>query len=69
MAAILKNGLHLKFQVASAFCFQKVTPKGSLRQVWCLYHILKDLPGEKNIYLLHYSRRRADRACGVQTAT
>jgi len=48
MAAIFK------FQVASVFFQKKVTPKGYLRQVWCLYHILKDLPGKKNIYLLHY---------------
>jgi len=48
MAAILKNGRHLKFQVASVF-FQKSNPQGYLCQVWCLYHILKDSPEKKHL--------------------
>jgi len=63
MAAILKNGRHLKFQVARVFFFKKVTPKGYLRQVWCLYHILKDSPGKKHLSAALYGtvldRRKA----------
>jgi len=34
-----------------AYFFKKVTPKGYLRQVWCLYHILKDSPEKKKTFI------------------